>query len=305
MANIYNDTSEPIRESVDTTNGNFTNLTVQNLIAQNIAVDNINSDTTAVFSSLALPNLSQNDLLLVGVSGAVNGLTPGNNNDVLKTLSGVPTWSNDLILNNLQTNTLKIPGTTGGDILTFTNTSEAQRLPIGSSGTFLISDGIQPSWQSLPNPLILGGLQVNGNFELTGFGNATLITDTAGFIVSERLQLANSPNSYVINTTPSVIYLNASWSFTQNAYYKISLYIDFTTSEEIQGDFTVNFIKKLSIYTAKKDITNTYEIIYLHSGATTNSETIGITNLKTLAGSATVNSFYITAERIPTPLIHV
>lgn len=301
MANIFNDSAEPIREAGGTTSGNFTNLTVQNLIAENAAIDNLNVDNSLITTGIQITGLSTHSILTTNNDTTVNSLIHGNNNDVL-TCNGLdPVWTNSLILQNLQTNTLKIPTTLNGDILVFNGSSEAQRLGVGTSGQFLISDGTNPTWNDLPNPLILGGLQLNGNAQLTSFPNRTLITDNTGFIVSEQPQYTSGSGS--LTTTPTQIYGVVSWQFTQNAWYSLKFQINTSTNTAFHGNVFVNSIL-IGYVNNIGGFPNTWycEFTYNHT-ASTGTYPISLDNFVTSSGTANY-TFSIKVERTPTPDIH-
>lgn len=304
MANIFNDSSQAIRESGGSTNGNFTNLTVQNLIAQNAAIDNLNVDVSAIVASLEVTNLANHSIVTVGSGGALNGLAVGSNNDVLISNGLDALWSNSLQLQNLQTNTLKIPTTLNGDLIVFNSSSQAQRLGVGTSGQFLISDGTNPTWNNLPNPLILGGLQVNGNVQLTTFPNSTIITDPTGFIVSEQPQYATS-GTVTFNTTPTQLYGNATWTMSNNSWYKIKVAMTTLATLAFYGDIQIAAgIQQYFYYPGSQTQTIINEIIYQYTGAS--SATVGIAiNAQSVSGTASITALSIYVERIPVPNIHL
>lgn len=55
--------------------------------------------------------------------------------------TGLPIWRNNLTLNEVITNQIKIPTVTGGDLLVGQNSNYLGRLPIGPVDTVLFSDG--------------------------------------------------------------------------------------------------------------------------------------------------------------------
>lgn len=299
MANIYNDSSEILRQATNSSNATYTNLVVQNLIAQNAAIDNLNVDQTAIVSSLEITNINNHNLLVAGVNGAVNGLNIGNNNDILISNGTDALWSNSLVLQDLQTNTLKIPTTTTGDLLVFDNNSQAQKLSVGSSGQFFISDGVNPTWNDLPDPLIVGGLQINNNLEITNFPNRTIITDNTGFVVSERMMY--SSGIATINTTPSQIYGSATWNFTQNAWYSVKVQVNCSTNSQFYGDVKILTFVVGNVYSLMNPNTWFCDFTYNHT-TTTGTYGIALENFTTTSGSANL-SYSIRVERMPTPQI--
>lgn len=297
--NIYNDSSEPIREAGGTMNGNFTNLTVQNFIAQNAAIDNLNVDQTAVLSSVEITNVANHSILTAGVNGSVNGLLPGANKEILVSNGLDALWTNSLTLQDLQTNTLKIPGTVTGDILVFDSQQQAQRLAVGASGKFMISDGTNPTWNDLPNPMILGGLQLNGNFEMTTMPNRTFVTDNTGFVVSEQPMFTSG--SAVINSTPSQIYGVLAWQMTNNAWYSIKIQINNGGVGYSGGYARINLAQIGYINNPVGPNTWYCEFTYNHTGST-GLQAIALEGFATASGTTTLN-YSIRVERMPTPNI--
>ena len=300
MSNIYNDSSEPIREAGGPTNGNFANITVQNLIAQNAAIDNLNVDGTTVVTGIDITSINNHAVLTAGVNGSVNGLMPGANNEIMVSNGLDALWTNSLTLQDLQTNTLKIPTTVNGDLLVFNNLSQAQRLGVGTSGQFLISDGTNPTWNALPNPLIVGGLQVNNNFQLSAFPNRTLITDGTGFIVSEQAQYMSG--SATINQTPAQIYGVVSWIFTLNAWYSLKVQVNGGIGSSFGGKIMVD-VNTIGNINSLGSNTFYCEFTYNHL-MPTGVYAMVLTDFLTGVGNMDI-TYSIRVERIPIPNIHV
>lgn len=291
MANLYNDSSIFIQQSGSST-GNFQNLTVKNLIAENAAIDNLNVDATAVFNSVDTNNLTMNfplGALLFSNSGPIDGLQIGNQNDVLIS-NGIPEWTNSLTLQDLTTNTLKIPTTQNGDLIVFDNANNAQRLAVGSSGQFLISDGVNPTWNDIPNPFIVGNLIVQQTLTLS-YINKTIITDGTGVVCSENIRYTSG--SAIINGTPSTFYANVSWAFTQFAWYSIKVQLE--SANSYIGEIKVMATTIGTVNTIK---TFFCDFTYNHSSPT---GVYGI-GLENFVGSASI-TYSIRVERIPQPLI--
>lgn len=301
MANIYNDSSEVIRQAGSSINGNFTNLTVQNLIAQNAAIDNLNVDNTAIVSSLEITNLNNHNILTAGVNGAINGLAIGNNNEVLISNGLNAIWTNSLNINTLSTNTITIPTTVEGDLLVFDNSSQAQRLPIASSGKFLISDGVNPTWNDLPNPLIVGGLQINANAQFSNYANSNLYTDASGFILTERPKFTQG-GSQGFTTTPNQFYGSAVWYMTNNAWYKIKVLMTSANTNGFYGTVKVNTnIISYFYYPGVQTQSVCVDQIYLHTG-TTGIQGIALT-AQTSTGISSISYYQIYLERICEPVL--
>lgn len=307
MANIYNDSSESVRQSGSSTNGNFTNLnatnaTIDNAIIHNLAVDNVDVSTTITTPSLSIPSLNDKDLLIMN-GPTVDGLTVGTNNDILKVSAGSPSWSNFINLDTINTNVLSINGTSNGDIFTV-NAGNVARIPISTSGYFLQSDGSFPSWSPLPNPLIVGNLQINGTLQTTSYLNRTLMTDSTGFIVSEQPQFNTTTGSFGLTTTDTQFYGNATWSMTQNAFYKIHVSINFDTTTQVYGQFIIDTVLQQA-YNSPSGAINSINmtIIYQHLTASTNSVSFQLTG-RTITGTANITKYTIYVERVPFPDLH-
>ena len=296
MANIFNDSSAFLNQS--TGNGNFTNLISQNAVFQNTATDNLTID-----NSLSLTTLNAGDILISGNLGVIDGLNIGINNDVLVSNGSAPLWTNSLTIDNLQTNTLKIPTTTTGDLIVMNSNSEATRLLIGASGTFLISDGVEPQWEPLPNPLILGGLEVNDNFKLTNFPNRTLLTDNTGFITSEQPQLKLG-GPFSLNTITSQFYGVAEWSMTSGCWYEIRLNITCLDPVAFYGYINVN-ASTIGYYNYLGSHFETVGGVYLYeyTGATSNS--VGISVYGASVSATNLASFEIYVEKKPNPVLKI
>ena len=305
MANIFNDSSAFINQT-NNSNGTFTNLTTQNAIIENAAIDNLNVDQTAVFNSvdtqtLVMPSLNQNDILIVGNAGVIEGLVPGTNKDVLTVTAGIPTWQNSIELQNLTTNTLTIPTTVQGDLIVMNGSSQATRFAVGSSGQFLISDGVNPTWNALPNPLILGSLQANGNIQFTNYTNSNLFTDSTGFFISERPKFTQG-GSQGFTTTPNQFYGSAVWYMTNNAWYKLKIAMTSANTNRFFGDIKVNAtVIGYFAYVGPDIETICVELIYQHTG-TTGIQGIALT-AQTFSGISSISYYQIYLERICEPVL--
>ncbi len=305
MANIFNDSSAFISQT-GSSSGNFTNLVAQNAIIENAAIDNLNVDQTAVFNSvdtqnLIIPSLNQYDLLTMGAAGVVDGLAPGNPKDVLTTFGNIPTWTNSLELQDLKTNTLTIPSTAQGDLIVMNNLSQATRLLVGASGTFLISDGTNPQWEPIPNPFILGSLQANGTIQFSNYANSNLFTDSTGFFISERPKFTQG-GSQGFTTTPNQFYGSAVWYMTNSAWYKIKIVMISANTNGFFGDVKINAnVLAYFSYAGPNTQTVVVDQIYQHSG-TTGIQGIALT-AQTATGISSISYYQIYLERICEPVI--
>lgn len=102
------------------------------------------------------------------------------------------------------------------------NLSQATRFAVGTSGQFLISDGVNPTWNALPNPFIIGSFQANGNIQFSNYTDSNIFTDGTGFLISERPKFTQG-GSQGFTTTPSQFYGSATWHMTNGAWYKLKI----------------------------------------------------------------------------------
>lgn len=128
------------------------------------------------------------DILLLDENGCVEGLSVGANNDILTVRNNFPTYSNEIIQNRVTTNTLVIPNTVAGDLIVFDSNETAARLPIGTSGQLLTTDGNTVFWQDLiiPDPFVTNGLQV---LNLADINNLQANTGTINNLTAGSLNL--------------------------------------------------------------------------------------------------------------------
>jgi hypothetical protein len=227
--NIYNQSGN--------NSGSTNNIVSQNITAQNAYLDNVYID-----QSLNLTGLSKGDILFIGnETGLVDGLEKGNNNDVLCSNGLIPEYRNSLVLQDLQINTLKINDTLEGDIIVIDDQSQIDRLPIGLSGTFLQSDGTNPSWSALPNPLILGSAVINNDLTLPAHPNSAIFTNNSGLVYSQQPRF-KSGTGIINSTTPTVLYAAIEWLFYQNLWYKVDVQINTDNTNEYAGNILVRNI---------------------------------------------------------------
>lgn len=294
--NIFNDSSAYV-----TSNENFSNLTAQNAIIENAAIDNLNVDQSAVFNNLAINGFNNGDILISQNSGIIDGLTISANNDVLCSNGVNPEWRNDLTINDLTCNTLSIPTTAQGDLLIMNSAQQATRLIIGPSGTFLISNGTDPQWEPLPNPLIVGSEQVNGILELTQYSNCNIFTDNTGFLINERAKFTQG-GTQGFTTIPTQFYGSATWYMTNNAWYKLKVLLVSSNSNSFFGNVKIN-ATPIAYFHYIGPQTNTISIdqIYQHNGST-GLQGIAL-EAQTSSGISSISYYQIYLERISEPVI--
>jgi len=134
-------------------------------------------------SELTISGASQGQILIVGDNnGDIDGLNLGLTNDVLVSnpnSNNLPGWSNSLNINTLTCNHLQINGVQTGDLIVGQTSNYFQRLPIGSSGTLLTSNGTNVLWNPItfPDPLSLNDLNVTLSLKLGFTTTGSLFLD--------------------------------------------------------------------------------------------------------------------------------
>lgn len=184
-------------------NGNVTsNISAPVVNANSIITNSLTTPT------IQIPGSSNGDLLYIN-SQVVNGLLIAPDNNILTSFGGFPGWRNDINVNNVVCNDLKINSTIAGDLFTVATTGGSlSRLPIGSSGTVLTSNGSGASWQNitLPNPLTIANLVLTNNLKINNLPSGPLFSSGAGVgnISAERNKIQAS-GTVLISAIPTVI----------------------------------------------------------------------------------------------------
>lgn len=155
-----------------------------------------NSITT---SALKINGDGQGDILTTDASGNVSGLPIGAQNYILNSNSGVPAWTNNIIVNSTNTGSLTIPGTASGDLLYMNSAQTAVRLPLGFNGSKLVVVSNNPTWMQKEYAFV----SIAGD-TFTGFVSTTIT----------NFSLYTSPYFYnfVINTQ-NIAYTGAGGNF--------------------------------------------------------------------------------------------
>ena len=133
--NIYND-SQATSSANYPTSATFTNIETTNAIIHN---------------SLAIDGLAKGSILIgEDNTNDVGALLLGLDKMVLcaDTASGLPQWRNNITLDYIETNQIKIPTVIGGDLLVGQNSNFLARLPCGANNQVLYSNGTELGWQN-------------------------------------------------------------------------------------------------------------------------------------------------------------
>lgn len=241
--NIYND-SQATSATNYPTSATFTNIETQDVIIHN----NLKI-TGATKGGIIICENTQNDIgeLVLGPQDFVLAADQ---------VSGLPIWRNNIIMNEIQTNQLKIPTIVQGDLLVGQNTSFMGRLPRGAVDTVLFSDGSNLGWlpRSAGNSFYENVGSAN-NIPLNTVGtifNSNGLDLFAGkrykFTISARiLSQAATSFSLLINTFPIAVFnyvFNGDMSRTilYTAGSTGSVQIELTGSTDIVNSSILNFI---------------------------------------------------------------
>lgn len=199
-------------------------------------------DNLTVNDSLTLNGAPPNQLLITETGGKVAVFPNGPSNYVLiiDSLTMSPAWTNDVILQNVTTNTITIPGTTTGDLLVTDDTSGTiDRLPIGTPGQVLsVGDVGRPEWQDiiLPNPLTLNNLIITTNLKLYG-GAGCVFVDGSSNVYTERNQVYNDFGVRNYSTTQGTISVYLSWNTIAGRKYKLS--VNFSNGNNYPTNYSI------------------------------------------------------------------
>ena len=180
---------------------------------------NINSVTT---NDLIINNSVQGDILFVD-NNQINGLAIGANNYVLQSNNSSPQWTNDLTLNTITLNDLKINGTVQNDILTIDSNQFIERIPIGPLGSILTSYGTSLQY--------------------------ALYSDGRALFYGNQLQseMAQTFSANQINLTANVrtTYINTNFTVYNGRKYKVSFYCFIQQAGSSTFFVTTNLTEKL------------------------------------------------------------
>lgn len=201
-------------------------LTINDLTVNNTATINTlnnsigNVNQLNITSGLNILNFNKGSLLTSqDNTGNIVELNAGPPHYVLEidqpTL--IPKWTNNLILDSATLNTLKINGTSQGDLLQIGPTNNIQRVPIGASGYILTSNGSTVQWQPLvlPDPLTINDLVVNNSAQFKNITqtNGTFSINNSSLNVNNTSTITNNGtinNNGSLNNTGTINLLGGS-----------------------------------------------------------------------------------------------
>jgi hypothetical protein len=136
-----------------------------------------------------------------------------------------PAWTNNIKVDEVETNTIKINGTSRGDLLVMDNSNEASRLPVGSSGQILTSNGITPEWQALilPDPFNLNDLTINNSLRISNLTNGFLYVNNTGNVSRVQNSHYQELLSYPISFTSLQTLITFPFNVISGFTYKVSV----------------------------------------------------------------------------------
>lgn len=164
----------------------------------------------ATLTALTNPMTTLGDIIYGGASGTPTRLGIGSTNQILAVISGIPAWITNTALTN--------PMTTEGDII-YQSSGVPARLALGNNGTWLFSNGVDPSWQPLPAPspsqvFLTSPYTITSNNNYQPFMTQTL---APGFYVTHiTAQIVNTdsvPHKVGINLTNGTATISVGWDF--------------------------------------------------------------------------------------------
>lgn len=248
---------------------------------QNIETSQIVTDTIQT-NEIIIPNSHKGDILFIGDSNTVEGLLIGNQDDVLcsdKDNTGLPIYKNDLNLNTVTCNDIKINGLQTGDLIVGITNNFVDRLAIGPSGYILTSNGSQVQW----NPISLP------------FNNAMLFVNGSGLIYGERASYGLSPAPITFTTSTTIFSLNVTTVNTRN--YKVSISFNNIISGGGQNSYSLNISGIGTFLTYVTANTSSQENIILPFNANaTGNISISLIGAHTGPGNGTSFKVYILCE---------
>ena len=208
--------------------------------------NNLTVNTLTVNQKLTLNGATPNSLLSTDNTGSIIPFLSGPDNYLLSVdpSSNNPAWTNNIIIDRVQTNTFKIFGTSEGDILQVSN-GDIARIPIGTTGQLLaVGDTNNVQWQDLilPDPLSIQDLTITTNLKL-GLGFGSLFVDGSNNVYSESNQSFQDTNAVAYDTT-GVFIISTTSNFTTISGRRYCLSCNFEVN---------NFPTAYSIFHMKKN----------------------------------------------------
>lgn len=187
-----------------------------------------------VTNSLTLQGATPNELLITDTGGLVKEFPNGPANYIMEVgqMSGAPRWTNVILPDHVQANTIGINGTSPGDIFEVdpSGSGNFARVPIGTIGQVLkVGSGNTIGWGPIivPDPLTLNDLVVVSSLKLgAGLGNGKLFLDGNNNVYAESDQIYNNAGVIAYNTAETVLFTSNSFSTTANRKYSVCINIE-------------------------------------------------------------------------------
>ena len=175
---------------------------------------------TEIGPFMANPMTAAGDIVIGGTSGAATRLAKGDDGQVLKLASGVPTWAADAGMTN--------PMTTAGDLILGGASGAAGRLAIGANATILTSNGTTASWAA---PAAAADVSCRVYQTATNTVTTAWVTLTFGaenFDTNTMHDNSTNPERITIQTAGKYI-IGGSMSIAQNSVVGLRIRVDGTT----------------------------------------------------------------------------
>jgi hypothetical protein len=251
-----------------------------------------------VTNSLTLQGATPNELLITDTGGLVTEFANGPANYLLEVgqMSGAPRWTNVILPDHVQTNTIGINGTQPGDIFQVDPSGNGNfaRVPIGTLGQILkVGSGNTIGWGPLivPDPLTVNDLVVVSSLKLgAGMGNGKMFIDGSNNVYAEADQVYNNNSVIAYSTSETVLFTNNS--FQTYAGRRYSATINF----ENGNNYGVNFSTIKMYYDAgvvKQCVSvgpgDLLHFEYNFTASTTGIKTIAVTGQSSAGNSSATN----------------
>lgn len=163
-----------------------------------ISADEITTNKLTVNTDLCLSGLNDGSLLTsTGGDSCLNELTVGTPRFILEVdqATNIPAWTNNIKVDQIESNIYKYAGTVQGDLLQVNNGLEIDRIPIGIPGQLLkvnaLGNGAEWGTLVLPDPLVINVLQIDNSLKLSYLSSGNLNVDALGNVRSENTQVLN------------------------------------------------------------------------------------------------------------------
>jgi len=262
--------------------------------------NNLNVNTLTINQDLTLTGAPINSLLITDPNSNVIAFTNGPANYILAIdpLLIKPSWTNDIIVDRVQTNSMKIFGTQEGDILQVSN-GDIARVAIGTTGQILtVGDTNNVQWQDLilPDPLSIQDLTLTTSLHINFGTGGKLFVDSNSKIVYSELTQNYQDNNSTNYTDIGLIVLSTYFSFSTVSGRKYCLSCNFGNGNSVPNISFINMkigntvIKSCSKYYAIIGLNDNIHFQYVFTANTTGLITVSLEG-QTSTGQNTASNF--------------